>query len=71
MNTEDMSPSGGRQVVFNDSLPQTNESGEFRTHLDIAYIPALGQTLRTPVTGKEVQALCLLLPRGDDSRKSG
>lgn len=48
-------------MVFNDSLLQTDESGEFRAHLDTAYIPALGETLKTPVTGKEVQALCLLL----------
>lgn len=32
------------EVVFNDSLPQTDEYARFRTHLDTAYIPALGQT---------------------------
>lgn len=47
-------------MVFNDSLLHTDESGEFRTHLDTAYIPALGGRHKdTPVTGKEVQALPL------------
>lgn len=32
----------GDKVVLNDSLLQTDESVEFRTYLDTAYIPALG-----------------------------
>lgn len=60
VNTEDMSFSHRRQSGFNNSLPHTDESGEFRTHLDTAYIPALGGRHKdTPVTGKEVQALPL------------
>lgn len=58
-----MSSSQRRQSEFNDSLPQTDESVELRTHLDTASIPALGLDVRTPVIRREVQAPLWLLQR--------
>lgn len=34
-------------MVFNDSLPQPDESAELRAHADTAYIPAPGADVRT------------------------